>query len=300
MARENLNDLRTFVLVAREGSFTRAAAKLGVSPSAVSHTMRALEESMGMRLVTRTTRSVALTAAGEQVLAIFAPRLDEIEAELSVLREQRDKPAGTIRITATDFAAEQYLLPKLAQLLPDYPDVQVELSIDYGLTDIVAQRFDAGIRFGDQVARDMIAVRISPDIQTTVVAAPAYFARHGVPAHPRDLTEHNCISLRLPTYGGLYAWEFAQGEHKFSIRVDGQLIINTLPQMLNAALSGMGIAYITRDYVQPYLADGRLQEVLQPWCAMFPGFHLYYPSRRQSSRALMLLVDALRYQASQA
>ncbi|WP_199052336.1 LysR family transcriptional regulator [Aquitalea sp. ASV15] len=298
MARENLNDLRTFVLVAREGSFTRAAAKLGVSPSAVSHTMRALEESMGMRLVTRTTRSVALTAAGEQVLAIFAPRLDEIEAELSVLREQRDKPAGTIRITATDFAAEQYLLPKLAQLLPDYPDVQVELSIDYGLTDIVAQRFDAGIRFGDQVARDMIAVRISPDIQTTVVATPAYFARHGVPAHPRDLTEHNCISLRLPTYGGLYAWEFAQGEHKFSIRVDGQLIINTLPQMLNAALAGMGIAYITRDYVQPYLADGRLQEVLQPWCAMFPGFHLYYPSRRQSSRALMLLVDALRYQAS--
>lgn len=183
MARENLNDLRTFVLVAREGSFTRAAAKLGVSPSAVSHTMRGLEESLGMRLVTRTTRSVALTTAGEQVLAIFAPRLDEIEAELSVLREQRDKPAGSIRITATDFAAEHYLLPKLAQLLPDYPDVQVELSIDYGLTDIVAQRFDAGIRFGDQVARDMIAVRISPDIQTTVVATPAYFARHGVPEH---------------------------------------------------------------------------------------------------------------------
>ncbi|MBA4708805.1 LysR family transcriptional regulator [Aquitalea aquatica] len=300
MARENLNDLRTFVLVAREGSFTRAAAKLGVSPSAVSHTMRGLEESLGMRLVTRTTRSVALTTAGEQVLAIFAPRLDEIEAELSVLREQRDKPAGSIRITATDFSAEQYLLPKLAQLLPDYPDVQVELSIDYGLTDIVAQRFDAGIRFGDQVARDMIAVRISPDIQTTVVATPAYFARYGVPAHPRELTEHNCISMRLPTYGGLYAWEFAQGEHKFSIRVGGQLIINTLPQMLNAALSGMGIAYTARDYVQPYLADGRLQEVLQPWCAMFPGFHLYYPSRRQSSRALMLLVDALRYHASQA
>ncbi|WP_199102907.1 LysR family transcriptional regulator [Aquitalea sp. ASV11] len=297
MARENLNDLRTFVLVAREGSFTRAAAKLGVSPSAVSHTMRALEESMGMRLVTRTTRSVALTTAGEQVLAIFAPRLDEIEAELSVLREQRDKPAGSIRITATDFAAEQYLLPKLAQLLPDYPDVQVELSIDYGLTDIVAQRFDAGIRFGDQVARDMIAVRISPDIQTTVVATPGYFARHGVPAHPRDLTEHNCISMRLPTYGGLYAWEFEQGANKFSIRVGGQLIINTLPQMLNAALAGMGIAYTARDYVQPYLADGRLQEVLQPWCAVFPGFHLYYPSRRQSSRALMLLVDALRYHA---
>jgi len=300
MARENLNDLRTFVVVAREGSFTRAAARLGVSPSAVSHTMRGLEESLGMRLVTRTTRSVALTTAGEQVLAIFAPRLDEIEAELSVLREQRDKPAGTIRITATDFSAEQYLLPKLAQLLPDYPDVQVELSIDYGLTDIVAQRFDAGIRFGDQVARDMIAVRISPDIHTTVVATPGYFARHGVPAHPRDLTEHNCISMRLPTYGGLYAWEFEQGAHKFSIRVGGQLIINTLPQMLNAALSGMGLAYTARDYVQPYLDDGRLQEVLQPWCTVFPGFHLYYPSRRQSSRALMLLVDALRYPATSA
>ena len=298
MARENLNDLRTFVLVAREGSFTRAAAKLGVSPSAVSHTMRGLEESLGMRLVTRTTRSVALTTAGEQVLAIFAPRLDEIEAELSVLREQRDKPAGSIRITATDFAAEHYLLPKLAQLLPDYPDVQVELSIDYGLTDIVAQRFDAGIRFGDQVARDMIAVRISPDIQTTVVATPAYFARHGVPAHPRDLTEHNCIGMRLPTYGGLYAWEFEQGDNKFSIRVDGQLTINTLPQMLHATLSGIGLAYTARDYVLPYLADGSLQEVLQPWCAVFPGFHLYYPSRRQSSRALMLLVDALRYHAA--
>lgn len=300
MARENLNDLRTFVVVAREGSFTRAAARLGVSPSAVSHAMRGLEESMGMRLVTRTTRSVALTTAGEQVLAIFAPRLDEIEAELSVLREQRDKPAGTIRITATDFVVEQYLLPRLAQLLPDYPDVQVELSIDYGLTDIVAQRFDAGIRFGDQVARDMIAVRISPDIHTTVVATPDYFARRGVPAHPRDLTEHNCISMRLPTYGGLYAWEFEQGAHKFSIRVGGQLIINTLPQMLNAALSGMGIAYTARDYVQPYLDDGRLQEVLQPWCTVFPGFHLYYPSRRQSSRALMLLVDALRYPAASA
>lgn len=257
--------------------------------------MRGLEESLGMRLVTRTTRSVALTTAGEQVLAIFAPRLEEIEAELSALRELHDKPAGTIRITATDHSAEQHLLPKLARLLPDYPDVQVELSVDYSLTDIVAQRFDAGIRFGDQVARDMIAVRISPDIQTTVVASPDYFSRYGTPSHPRELTEHNCISMRTPTYGALCAWEFEQGEDKFTVRVTGQLIINTQPQMLNAAVSGLGIIYTARESVQRYLDDGRLQEVLQPWCVVYPGFHLYYPSRRQSSRALMLLVDALRY-----
>jgi DNA-binding transcriptional LysR family regulator len=295
--RENLNDLYAFVVVAREGSFTRAAARLGVSPSALSHTMRGLETRLGYRLLSRTTRSISVTEAGERLMATMAPRLDEIEAELAALGEARDKPAGTLRITASDHAIDTVLLPRLAQLLPAYPDIRIEFVVDYALTDIVAQKIDAGVRLGDQVAKDMIAVRIAPDLRMAAVAAPSYLEGRTRPETPQQLTEHNCINLRLPTYGGLYAWEFEKDGRKLNVRVEGQLTFNTLAQLRHAALRGLGIAYTGEPLVREHIAAGRLVSLLPDWCATFPGFHLYYPSRRQSSRALQLVIEALRFSA---
>lgn len=297
MARENLNDLLAFVAVAREASFTRAAAQLGVSQSALSQTIRALEARLGIRLLARTTRSVSPTEAGDRLLATLAPRFEEIEAEVAALSELRDKPAGTIRITTVDHAADVILLPKLAKLLPDYPDIKVEINTDYRLVDIVEQRFDAGVRLGDQVAKDMIAVRIGPDMPMAVVGSPAYFAKRPPPKKPQDLIEHLCINIRLPTYGGLYAWEFKKGKHELNVRVDGQLVVNGMPQLVSGALGGLGLACTLKDRVQEHIDAGRLRSVLEDWCPTFPGYHLYYPSRRQSSPAFALLVNALRYQA---
>jgi DNA-binding transcriptional LysR family regulator len=297
MARENFNDLVAFLAVARERNFTRAAAKLGVSQSALSHTIRDLEARLGVRLLTRTTRSVSPTQAGERLLHTTGPRLDEIDAELAALSEFRDKPAGTIRVTATDYAADTILLPKLAKFLRQYPDIKVEIIVEYGLTDIVAERYDAGVRAGEQVAKDMIAVRIGPDMRIAIVGAPAYFKNRSEPRKPQDLIGHNCINLRLPTHGGLYAWEFEKGGRELKVRVEGQLVFNGTFQMLNAALAGFGLAYVPEDLVLPHLRKGRLKRVLEDWCPPYPGYHLYYPSRRQSSAAFTLLVDALRYRA---
>jgi DNA-binding transcriptional LysR family regulator len=294
MLRGNLDDLLAFVAVARERSFTRAAARLGVSQSALSHTMRELEARLGVRLLTRTTRSVSPTEAGERLLNTVGPRLEEIEAELGALGELRDKPAGTIRLTATEYAADEILLPKLAKLLRAYPDIKVEIVIDYGLTDIVAQRFDAGVRSGEQVAKDMIAVRIAPDMRIAVVGAPSYFKRQPEPKRPQDLVNHNCIKLRLPTHGGVYAWEFEKAGRELRVRVDGQLTYNTTAQMFSAALAGLGLAYVPEGLAKPHVAKGRLKRVLTDWCPPYSGYHLYYPSRRQPSAAFALLVDALR------
>lgn len=295
MPRDNLNELTAFTAVAREESFTRAAARLGVSQSALSHTVRALEERLGLRLLTRTTRSVSPTEAGERLLRTVGPRLDEIEAELSALSELREKPAGTVRITAGEHSAETVLWPAIARLLPDYPDIRVEIIVDYGLTDIVAERYDAGVRLGEQVARDMIAVRIGPDMRMAVVGAPAYFAKRPKPRAPQDLTAHNCINLRLPTYGGLYAWEFEKAGRELKVRVEGQLVFNTAGLRMDAVLAGLGLAYMPQDQVTAHLADGRLVQVLEDWCPPFPGYHLYYPSRRQATPAFSLVVEALRY-----
>jgi DNA-binding transcriptional LysR family regulator len=295
MARENINDLIAFLAVARERSFTRAAAQLGVSQSALSHTVRGLEARLGLRLLSRTTRSVAPTEAGERLLRTVGPRLEEIEAELEALSELREKPAGTIRITATEYAADTILLPKLAPLLWEYPDIKVEIIIDYGLTDIVAQRYDAGVRSGEQVARDMIAVRIGSDMRMAVVGAPSYFRERSEPQMPQDLIGHNCINLRLPTHGGLYAWEFESGDRELNVRVEGQLTFNGTAQILNAALAGLGLAYVPEGLVEPYVAKGCLKRVLEDWCPPYSGYHLYYPSRRRSSAAFALVVDALRH-----
>lgn len=294
MPRENLNDLVAFVAVARECSFTKAAAKLGVSQSALSHTIRGLEERLGVRLLSRTTRSVAPTEAGERLLHTVGPRFDEIEAELESVSELREKPAGSIRITATEYAADAILLPKLAKLLPAYPDIKVEIVIDYGLIDIVAQRYDAGVRSGEQVAKDMIAVRIGPDMRMAIVGAPSYFKTKPEPKKPQDLIDHNCVMLRLPN-GGLFAWELEKGGRELRVRVDGQLTYNTTAQMLNAALAGLGLAYVPEGLAQSYLAKGRLKRVLEDWCLPYSGYHLFYPSRRQPTPAFALLVDALRY-----
>jgi DNA-binding transcriptional LysR family regulator len=295
MQHGNLNDLLVFRAVATERSFTRAAAKLGVSQSALSHTIRGLEERLGLRLLTRTTRSVSPTEAGERLLHTIGPRFEEIEAELEALSELREKPAGTIRITATDYAADTIVWPKLVNFLRQYPDIKVEIIIDYGLVDIVAERFDAGVRSGEQVAKDMIAVRIGPDMRIAVVGARSYFKEHPEPRRPQQLIGHNCINLRLPTRGGLYAWEFEKEGHELKVHVEGQLVFNGTFQMLNAALAGLGLAYVPEDVAQPHLAKGRLRRVLDDWCPPYSGYHLYYPSRRQSTPAFALLVDALRY-----
>src|SRR5213076_1642874 len=293
MRRGNVNDLLAFVAVATERSFTRAAAKLGVSQSALSHTIRGLEERLGLRLLTRTTRSVAPTEAGERLLRTVAPKLEEIDAELSALTELRDKPAGTLRVTAGEHSAVTMLWPALAKMLPRYPDITVE--VNYGLTDIVAERDDAGVRLGEQVEKDMIAVRIGPDFRMAVVGTPGYFAAHPKPARPQDLVAHSCINMRLPTYGGIYAWEFEKRGRALRVRVDGQLVFNTITLRMNAVLAGLGLAYLPEDQVQAHLADGRLIRVLADWCAPFSGYHLYYPSRRQVTPAFAVLVDALRY-----
>lgn len=295
MQRGHLDDLLSFVTVARERSFTKAAARLGVSQSALSHGMRALEERLGVRLLTRTTRSVAPTEAGARLLDTLAPRLEEIEGALAGLGAFRDKPAGTVRITASEYAAATLLWPKLKPILRQYPDLKIEIGIDNGLIDIVAQGFDAGVRSGEQIAKDMIAVRIGPDLRMAVVGAPGYFKTRAEPKRPQELVDHNCINLRLPTRGGLYAWEFEKGGRQLKLRVDGQLTFNTTFQMLEAAVEGFGLAYVPQDVAQPCLAKRRLKRVLDDWCPPFAGFHLYYPSRRQSSTAFALVVDALRY-----
>ncbi len=295
MPRRNVNDMLAFLAVAKERSFTRAAAQLGVSQSALSHTIRGLEERLGLRLLTRTTRSVAPTEAGERLLRTVGPRFDEIDAELAALSELREKPGGTIRITAGEHSADAVLWPVLKKFLPDYPDIRVEITVDYGLIDIVAERYDAGVRLGGMVAKDMIAVRIGPDFSMAVVGAPSYFATRSWPKEPQELTGHNCINIRLPTYGGLYAWEFEKRGRELKVRVEGQLVLNNIAPRLNAALAGFGLAYVPEDQVQTYLADGRLIRVLADWCPPFSGYHLYYPSRRQPTPAFALLVDALRY-----
>lgn len=298
MRRDELGDLAAFLAVAEERSFTRAAARLGTSQSALSHTVRRLEARLGLRLLTRTTRSVAPTEAGERLLATLRPAFDEIDARLAALSELRDKPAGTIRITTGQHAAETILWPALLRLLPHYPDVRVELSVDQALTDIVAERYDAGVRLGEQVARDMIAVRIGPDIRMAVVGAPAYFATRPKPKTPHDLTHHTCINLRFPTLGGLYAWEFEKDGRALNVRVDGPLVFNVMPMILKAATDGFGLAFVLEDQAAPLIADGRLLRVLADWCPPFPGYHLYYPSRRQLTPAFALLVESLRYRGS--
>jgi DNA-binding transcriptional LysR family regulator len=285
MPRQTLNDLLVFLAVARERSFTKAAAKLGVSQSALSHTIRGLESRLGLRLLTRTTRSVAPTEAGERLLRSVGPRFEEIEAELEALSELREKPAGNIRITAGEHAVHSVLWPKLAKFLPKYPDVKVEITIDNTLTDIVAQRYDAGVRFGEQVAKDMIAQRIGPDVRFAVVGLKSYFAKRSPPKRPQDLIGHTCINLRLPTHGGLYAWDFEKDGRELKVRVEGQLVFNNAFQLIDAVLAGFGLAYVPEDLAQPYLAKGRLKRVLEDWCPPSPGYHLYYPSRRQTSPA---------------
>jgi DNA-binding transcriptional LysR family regulator len=297
MAQKDFNDLIAFVAVARERSFTRAAAQLGVSQSALSHTIRGLEARLGLRLLTRTTRSVSPTQAGERLLLTAGPRFEEIEAELTALSELRDKPAGTIRITTAEHAANSVLWPMLAKSLPNYPDIKVEITIDYGLTDIVAQRFDAGVRLGDQVAKDMIAVRIGPDLRMAVVGSPTYFKNRPLPSTPHDLAAHNCINLRLPTYGGLLVWDFERDGHALNVRVEGQWVFNSSVPILRTALAGFGLAFLPEDMALEHIAKRRLHRVLEDWCQPFQGYHLYYPSRRQSSPAFALVVDALRYQS---
>lgn len=295
MRREELVDLNAFLTVAEEGSFTRAAAKLGTSQSALSHTIRRLEARVGVRLLTRTTRSLAPTEAGERLLATLKPALDSIGTELSSLGELREKPAGTIRITTSEHAANTVLWPALENFLPDYPDIHVELSIDSGLTDIVTERFDAGVRLGEALAKDMIATRISPDLRMIVVGSPAYFEHRKIPLAPQDLAEHQCINLRLLSAGGLYAWELEKDGREVRVRVDGQLVFNNTGMMVRAAIAGFGLAFVMEDHVRTQLADGSLVCVLGDWCPSFSGYHLYYPSRRQPSAAFALLVDALRY-----
>lgn len=295
MIKRNLNDLLSFVAVAREGTFTRAAAQLGVTQSALSQSISGLEARLQIRLLTRTTRSVSPTAAGERLLNAIGNRFDEIEAELDELSALRDKPSGTVRITCGDHIQRTLLLPRLTPLLLEYPDIKVEFDINYGFRDIVADRFDAGVRLGDTIDKDMIAVPIGPPVRMAVVAAPAYFAAHPKPRSPRDLVDHNCINMRMQSGGGLYAWDFQRKDRHVNVRVDGQLIFNTSPNIVDAALAGLGIAWLPEEEFAPHIEEGRLLRVLENWCPPFPGYYLYYPNRRQPSPAFSLVVDALRY-----
>jgi DNA-binding transcriptional LysR family regulator len=297
MARRNFNDLLAFVTVAREGSFTRAAATLGVTQSALSQAIRGLEERLRIRLLTRTTRSVAPTAAGERLARAIGHRFDEIEAELDALTELRDKPAGTVRITCGDNVLHTVLLPKLAPVLREYPDITLEFDMSYGLRDIVADRFDAGVRLGNTIDKDMIALPIGPPLRMAVVASPTYFAVHPKPRTPQDLTKHRCINQRMPSSGGLYVWDFARRGKQVNVRVDGPLIFNTSPPQVDAALAGLGVVLLPEDELAPHLTDGSLVRVLEDWCPPFAGYHLYYPSRRQPSPAFGLVVKALRVDA---
>jgi len=295
MPRDGYSDLLAFIHVAREGSFTRAAAQLGVSPSALSHSVRALEARMDVRLLTRTTRSVSVTQAGARLYERTAPRFEEIDAELLATAEQRRKPAGTVRITTAEHAANTILWPRLSEILPDYPDITVEVTVDYNRSDIVSDRYDAGVRLGDELAKDMIAVRISPDMRIAVVGSPAYFSGRAKPSTPQDLAEHNCINLRLPTHGGLMVWDFRKGKRELKVRVTGQWIYNSISPIVRAALAGQGLGFLPDDAVAQHIAQGRLVRVLDDWCQPYTGYHLYYPSRRQSSGALAVIVEALRY-----
>lgn len=295
MAKDIYNDLLAFIAVAREQSFTRAAAQLGVSQSALSHLIRALEAKMGVRLLTRTTRSVSPTEAGERLMRNITPHFQEIEAELMAVGELRDKPAGTIRITATANAAETALWPRLAKLLPKHPLIKVEITRESRFVDIVAERYDMGVRLGGDVARDMTAVRISPDMRVAIVGSPAYLAKHSPPLKPQDLTDHDCINLRLMSHGELYAWELKKGKQRINARVEGQLVFNGTRPILQAAVAGFGLAYVPEAMARPFIAKSQLQSVLEDWCPVFPGYHLYYPSRRKLSRAMTVLIDALRY-----
>ena len=294
MARRNLNDLLSFVTVAREGSFTRAAALLGVTQSALSQAISGLEAKLEIRLLTRTTRSVSPTVAGERLVQAIGHRFDEIEAELDVLTEMRDKPAGTVRITCGDHIVRTTLLPKIAPLLKEFPDIKVEFDVNYGFRDIVADRFDAGVRLGDTIDKDMIALPIGPKLRMAAVASPAYFANNPAPKTPRDLVAHRCINMRFPTHGGLYVWEFERQGERLNVRVDGQVVLNSTPHIVLASLEGLGIAFLPEDEFAPHIQEGRLVRVLQDWCPKFAGYHLYYPSKRQLSPAFQLVVKALR------
>jgi len=295
MTHSKVNDLQAFVAVARDQSFTKAAARLGITPSALSHTMRALEERLGVRLLARTTRNVAPTEAGERLMRSIAPLFDQITAEVEALGELRDKPAGTIRITCTDDQIELCVRPMLVEFLKDYPDITLELYVDYGFTNVVEERFDAGIRLGEAISKDMIAVRIGPDWRLAVVGSPAYFGRNPRPKTPHDLTRHACINIRHRPSGAIYAWEFGKKGKIFTVKVEGQLVFNSIMHVLNAAVDGIGLAYVPEQLVTPYLADGRLKEILSDWCPYFQGYHLYYPNRRQASPAFSAFVEALRY-----
>ncbi|ECC8732899.1 LysR family transcriptional regulator [Salmonella bongori] len=296
MLRDNFNDLWYLIVVARERSFTRAAAKLGVSQSALSHAIRGLEERLDIRLLTRTTRSVAPTEAGERLIHGVGPRFDEIETELLAVTEMRQRVTGNIRLTLSEHALHSTVWPALQPFLQSWPDVNVEMSIDNRLMDIVEGRYDAGVRLGEQIAKDMVAVRIGPDWRMVVVGAPDYFARHGVPATPHDLQHHDCINMRMPTLGGLYAWEFSRNGQELRVRVEGRLIFNNLGSRISAAGAGMGLAFVPEDTVGQAVAEGKLVKVLEAWCEPFPGYYLYYPSRKQHTAAFALLIDALRYQ----
>ena len=294
MARRNLNDLLSFVTVAREGSFTRAAAQLGVTQPALSQAISGLEERMQIRLLTRTTRSVSPTAAGERLLQSVGHRIDEIEAELDMLNELRDKPAGIVRITCGPNVLKTTLLPKLAPLLREYPDIHIEFDANHGFRDIVADRFDAGVRLGDTIDKDMIAMPIGPKLRMAAAASPDYFARYPVPKTPHDLTQHQCINMRMVRSGGIYVWEFDREGGELKVRVNGQLTFNTSDHVVDAALAGLGIAFLPEEEFGPHIREGRLVRVLESWCHPFPGYYLYYPSRKQPSPAFSLVVDALR------
>lgn len=295
MLRENVNDLIAFIVVARERSFTKAAAQLGMSQSGLSHAIRGLEERLGLRLLTRTTRSVAPTAEGEQLLETIIPRFEEVELQLASMTDRREKPAGLIRITAEDYAIDAVLWPKIREGLRDFPDVKVEFMIDYGLTDIVSERFDAGVRLGELVSQGMISVPISGDQHMIVIASPEYLKERGTPLVPQDLTNHNCINLRLPTHGGLYAWEFEKDGEELRVRVDGQMTFNGISQICRAAIDGFGLGFVPDGLAQPHIEQGTLVQVLADWCPFYTGYHLFYPNKRQSSAAFKLVVDTLRH-----
>jgi DNA-binding transcriptional LysR family regulator len=297
MTQNKVDDLQAFVAVARDQSFTKAAARLGITPSALSHTMRALEERLGIRLLARTTRNVSPTEAGERLMRSIAPLFDQIAIEVEALGELRDKPAGTIRITCSDDAIELYLRPKLGDFLKTYPDINLELFVDYGFTNVVEERFDAGIRLGEAISKDMIAARVSPDWRLAVVGSPAYFARCPAPATPHELTNHACVNIRHRPSGSIYAWEFEKDGQAFSVKCEGQLVFNSIMHMMNGAIDGIGLAYVPEALAAPYIAEGRLQEVLVDWCPYFQGFHLYYPNRRQTSPAFAAFVEAMRHRS---
>lgn len=296
MTRQNVNDLLAFLAVAREGSFTKAAARFGISQSALSHTIRQLEARLGIRLLTRTTRAVAPTEAGERLLERIGPHFDQIEVEMDALNELREKPAGTVRIAAPDYAISHVLWPKLRRFAPKFPDIKVELLLDNGLSDIVKERYDAGVRMGDTLAKDMISARIGPDFRFAVVGAKSYLAGRSLPEKPQDLMQHDCINYRFPSSGALYVWEFEDpGGRETKVHVDGQLVFNNIFHVLDAALAGQGLAYVPEEIALPHIEKGRLQRVLEGWSPYWDGYYLYYPSRRQSSPAFVALVDALRH-----